>query len=222
MTTIVDVRNLAKDYAGKTASAQVFKNLSLQVPEGQMCCIVGDSGCGKTTLLNILGGLDHATSGTYRFGNIAVDRLHGSAFSDFRKNSIGFIFQNYCLIPYLNTYENVVLPLMYRKIGSRERDDLARSAIGKVKLEHRLWHKPAQLSGGQQQRVAIARALVTRPPLVVADEPTGNLDLSTSLEMIEILRETQSAAGTTIIYVTHQHKVAELADRICDFKDLSG
>jgi len=192
--------------------------VTLHVKEGEFVAIMGPSGCGKSTLLNILGLLDNPTSGSYIFNGTEVANLRERDRTIFRKGNIGFVFQSFNLIDELNVYENVELPLIYLKMKAGERKKKVEDALTRMKIEHRAKHFPQQLSGGQQQRVAIARAVVANPKLILADEPTGNLDSKNGLEVINLLNELNKE-GTTIVMVTHSDHDAGYAHRIVNLFD---
>ncbi len=212
--TFLRVENLSKTYSIPDGRLRVLQNVHLQVQRGEFIAITGPSGSGKTTLLYLLGALDSPDSGEIWLDEIAVHRLRGSDAADFRRQQIGFVFQLFYLLPNLTALENVMAPLLPSR---RKLDfDLKRRAqelLESVGLGDRLGHPPARLSGGEQQRVAIARALVNRPKLVLADEPTGNLDPATGQEVLKVLRELQRTGNQTLLMVTHDPELAALADR---------
>jgi ABC-type lipoprotein export system ATPase subunit len=212
--TFLRVENLSKTYSIPDGRLRVLQNVHLQVQHGEFIAITGPSGSGKTTLLYLLGALDSPDSGEIWLDEIAVHRLRGSDAADFRRQQIGFVFQLFYLLPNLTALENVMAPLLPSR---RKLDfDLKRRAqelLESVGLGDRLGHPPARLSGGEQQRVAIARALVNRPKLVLADEPTGNLDPATGQEVLKVLRELQRTGNQTLLMVTHDPELAALADR---------
>lgn len=212
--TLLRVENLNKSYAIPDGRLQVLQKIHLQVQQGEFIAITGPSGSGKTTLLSLLGALESPDSGEIWLDEIAVHRLRGPAAADFRRQQIGFVFQLFYLLPNLTALENVMAPLL----PSRRKLDFdlkqrAKELLESVGLGDRLSHPPARLSGGEQQRVAIARALVNRPKIVLADEPTGNLDPATGLEVLEVLRALQHTGNQTLIMVTHDPQLAALADR---------
>lgn len=202
--------------AGETLNA--LDGISLTVNKGDFMAIIGPSGSGKSTLMNVLGCLDTPTSGKYMLDDAEIGKLSDNKLANIRNNKIGFIFQSFHLLPRLRAIDNVELPLVYRGMSGRERRALAKEALEKVGLGERMYHMPNQLSGGQQQRVAIARALAGRPPLLLADEPTGALDSKTSRDVIELLKEL-NAEGNTIVLITHDPKVAEQAQRVVRIQD---
>lgn len=192
--------------------------ISLQITEGEFVAIVGHSGSGKSTLMNILGCLDVPSSGRYFLNGKDVSSLSGNELSQIRNQMIGFIFQGFNLIPNLDAQKNVELPLVYRGIGKQERRKLAQDALRKVGLEKRMQHRPGELSGGQQQRVAVARAIAARPPVILADEPTGNLDSHSTSEIMEILKDLHKS-GRTVILITHDNDIACQTERMIRIMD---
>jgi ABC-type lipoprotein export system ATPase subunit len=212
--TIVQIENLSKAYTIPNGKLQVLQDVDLQVQHGDFLAITGPSGSGKTTLLSLLGALDSPDSGEIWIDDIAVHRLQGPVAADFRRQKVGFVFQLFYLLPNLTALENVMAPLIpYRRKLDFDLKQRAQGLLESVGLGDRLGHPPARLSGGEQQRVAIARALVNHPKIVLADEPTGNLDPSTGTEVMEILRQLQRAGSQTLILVTHDPQIAALADR---------
>lgn len=197
---------------------RALDNVNLEIAQGEFVAIMGPSGCGKSTLLNILGTLDMPTSGKYFMGGYEMTKMSESQLSDFRKKNIGFVFQSFNLIDGLTVFENVELPLVYLGIGKQERARKVMEALEQMNIAHRTKHFPQQLSGGQQQRVAIARAIVTDCPLLLADEPTGNLDSTNGTEVMSKLRQLNQQ-GTTIIMVTHSERDAGYANRIVHLLD---
>lgn len=216
---LIDVQHLSKIYhEGKENEVRALDDISLAVPWGQFLCILGQSGSGKSTLMNILGCLDIPTYGIYRLGGQPVNEMRPSTLSGIRNREIGFIFQGFNLIPALTALENVELPLIYRGMPKAQRRELSITALEQVGLGHRLHHRPSEMSGGQQQRVAIARAVAAKPPIIMADEPTGNLDSASGREIMEQL-STLNRAGTSIILITHDNHLAEMAERIVTIQD---
>lgn len=212
--TLLRVENLSKTYSIPNGRLRILQEIDLQVQPGEFIAITGPSGSGKTTLLSLLGALDSPDSGEIWLDDIAVHRLRGPAAADFRRQQIGFVFQLYYLLPNLTAVENVMAPLLpYRRKLNFDLKQRAEEVLERVGLGDRLGHPPARLSGGEQQRVAIARALINRPKLVLADEPTGNLDPATGAEVLELLRELQRTGNQTLILVTHDPALAALADR---------
>ncbi|MBN9038927.1 MAG: ABC transporter ATP-binding protein [Rhizobiales bacterium] len=208
-----------KTYGMGEAQVNALAGVDLAVQAGEFLAIMGPSGSGKSTAMNIIGCLDTPTRGTYAFNGIDAGRLDRGRRAVLRNRFIGFVFQGYNLLPRTTAVENVELPLVYRSAPARERRELALEALRQVGLEGRADHTPAELSGGQQQRVAIARAIVTRPALLVADEPTGNLDTARSHEIMELLTELNREQGLTVLMVTHEADIAGYADRIVSFLD---
>lgn len=215
---MIKINNLSKTYIMKYGNLPVLENVNLNVPDGVFAAIVGKSGSGKSTLMNIIGCLDYPTSGEYLLDGVNVAHLSSSQLANVRNRKIGFIFQNFNLIPNLTAIENVELPLIYRHIPKSERRRLAEDALATVELQHRKFHKPCELSGGQQQRVAIARAIAAKPPLILADEPCGNLDSNSGSVIMDILHSF-SKLGITVLLITHDINAAKSADlifRACD------
>lgn len=216
---LIDVRQMSKIYnEGKENEVRALDNISLTVPWGEFLCILGQSGSGKSTLMNILGCLDIPTYGTYYLNGQAVSDMKPSVLSGIRNREIGFIFQGFNLIPALTALENVELPLIYRGLGREERHQLAVDALTSVGLEKRMSHRPGEMSGGQQQRVAIARAVAAKPPIIMADEPTGNLDSASGLDIMQKLTALNEQ-GTSIILITHDNHLAQMARRIVTIQD---
>ncbi len=210
---IIDLRDIYKDYNQGNMPVPVLKDVCLQVEEGEYVAIMGPSGSGKTTLMNIVGLLDTPTKGEYYLDEKAVTNLKEKDLSKLRLNTIGFVFQNFQLMPRENALDNVSLPLIYAGLKKRERHEKAMAALEKVGLADRASFKPTQLSGGQKQRVAIARAMVNSPKLLLADEPTGALDSKSGKQIMELFRQLNDE-GVTVVMITHDRKVAEQANRI--------
>jgi len=218
---IIDLRNISKSFylAGGT-EVKVLHDINLVVHEGDMVAILGPSGSGKSTLMNIIGGLDVATSGEYYFDGKHVDHMTSDDLAELRSTEISFIFQSFHLLPGKTVYQNVMLPLIYQRSFSGDYDEYITHALKRADLEEAQWHKqPNQLSGGQRQRVAIARALVARPKLLLADEPTGNLDSKTGENIIDSLTYLNEKYGTTIVIVTHDDSLTEVVHRVVNIKD---
>ena len=215
---MIKTNDLTKVFRTEEVETTALNKVNLNVKEGEYVAVMGPSGCGKSTLLNILGLLDNPTSGSYVFNGTEVANLKERDRTVFRKGNIGFVFQSFNLIDELNVYENVELPLIYLKMKSSERKKKVEDALERMKITHRAKHFPQQLSGGQQQRVAIARAVVANPRLILADEPTGNLDSKNGIEVINLLTELNKE-GTTIIMVTHNDRDAGYAHRIVNLFD---
>src|SRR5262245_10672573 len=209
---IIETRNLVKEYTIGGSPLSALRGVSLRVDPGEFVAIIGPSGSGKSTLMHLLGCLDLPTSGTYRFNGIDVSRLGHVALARLRNAKIGFVFQNFNLLPGLNAQENVELPLLYAGVRRKERHERARKLLSLVRLDDRCHHCPAQLSGGQQQRVAIARALANQPNLMLADEPTGALDSHSSTEIMRVL-QSLNQQGMTLVLITHETHIAAYADR---------
>ena len=218
MDALIQVEELYKIYNPGENAVHALDGVSLSVNEGEFVAIIGQSGSGKSTLMNMLGCLDVPTKGKYILNGRDVSGLTDNELSEVRNNYIGFIFQGFNLIQNLTAIENVELPLIYRKIDKATRRRLAEEALKKVGLEHRMRHKPAEMSGGQQQRVAIARAIAAAPPLILADEPTGNLDSKSTKDIMKILNELNDQ-GNTIVLITHDDGIAANAKRVVRIMD---
>lgn len=216
---MIRVRNLRKEYRLKDDTVVALKRINLDIEQGEICCIFGTSGSGKSTLLNQLAGLEKPTFGDVYIRGVAVTRLSENKLAEFRQQHIGFVFQSYNLLPFMNAVENVAMPLMFRGVPKRERTRKAVAILKKVGLANRLTHYPQQMSGGQQQRVGIARAFIARPDVVFADEPTGNLDSKTTIEVMEMIRDFARRFNQTIVLVTHDPELAKYADRIVTLVD---
>lgn len=211
---MIRLQNIEKVYRTDTVETQALNSISLDIAKGEFLSIMGPSGCGKSTLLNIMGLLDEPTRGQISIADSTTNNLSDKQLAQFRNKKIGFIFQSYHLINDLRVLDNVELPLLYRKTTAKERKDMATAALEKVGLGHRTKHFPTQLSGGQKQRVAIARAIVGRPEIILADEPTGNLDSAMGNEVMDILIHLNKTEGTTIIMVTHDENMAKKTHRL--------
>ena len=211
---MIKLTGINKIYRTNEIETVALENVNLEVNKGEFLSIMGPSGCGKSTLLNIMGLLDAPTSGTIEIAGTKVDGMKDKELAAFRNQKLGFVFQSFHLINSLNVLDNVELPLLYRKVSAKERRRLAEEVLKKVGLSHRMRHMPTQLSGGQCQRVAIARALITRPQIILADEPTGALDSKTSVEVMQILKDLHET-GMTIVVVTHESGVARLIRKPC-------
>lgn len=218
MESLIHIEHIMKIYNPGENEVRALDNVTLDITTGEFVAIIGQSGSGKSTLMNILGCLDVPTSGTYILSGENVSALSDNALSDIRNRKIGFIFQGFNLIPNLSALENVMLPLIYRGVPMKERQAFAQEALKIVGLEHRIHHKPSELSGGQQQRVAIARAIAAKPPIILADEPTGNLDSSSTKEIMNILHELHES-GRTVILITHDNQIAANAKRVVKIMD---
>ncbi len=221
MGSLISLRDICKTYNVGDVPLKVLKNVSLDVDRGEMLALTGASGSGKSTLMNILGCLDRPTSGSYMLDGVEVSNLDNDGRADVRNRKIGFVFQNFNLLPRTSALENVIMPLGYTAshLSEKEMVRLGEKMLKKVGLEDRMAHEPSQLSGGQQQRVAIARALVNSPKILFADEPTGNLDSKMSEEIMKIFREINEVEGVTIILVTHEPDIAACAKRVVKIKD---
>lgn len=215
---IIKTENLIKDYNLGKVQVRALNGVSITISQGEFVAIMGPSGSGKSTLMHIIGCLDRPTEGAYYLDGILVSELPKSALASIRNQKIGFVFQSFNLLPHLNILKNVELPLMYGGLGSRKRTQRAGEILDSVGLSDRLRHKPTELSGGQRQRVAIARAIVNNPSILLADEPTGNLDSQAGGDILEIFEQLHKA-GNTVIMVTHDHAVAERADRVIKIMD---
>lgn len=215
--SILKAENLVKIYGQGENEVKALNNVSLEIEEGEFVSIVGSSGSGKSTLLNILGGLDRLTSGDIYINNKKLGDMKDEELTIFRRRNIGFVFQNYNLVPILNVYENIVLPIELD--GMKIDEEYIDSIINTLGLNQKLTNIPNNLSGGQQQRVAIARAIATKPAIILADEPTGNLDSKTSMDVIGLLKMTSQKFNQTIVMITHNEEIAQLADRIIRIED---
>lgn len=215
---MIKLNKLLKVYTSEEVETTAVNEISLNIKKGEFIAIMGPSGCGKSSLLNILGLLDNASGGEYWFGDQEVVKYVEKDRANLRKGNIGFVFQSFNLIDELTVYENVELPLLYLKMTSAERAEKINAGLERMGIMHRKSHFPQQLSGGQQQRVAIARAIVTNPKVILADEPTGNLDSANGIEVMNLLKELNQS-GTTIVMVTHSPEDAKYADRIINLLD---
>ena len=215
---MITLKNIKKVFKTEEIETWALQNVNLEVKKGEFVAIMGPSGCGKSTLLNILGLLDNPSEGTYMLDGKDVSHMSEDDRTDLRKGRLGFVFQSFNLIDELSVVENVELPLLYMGTPKKERRRLVNEVVERVAMSHRAQHFPAQLSGGQQQRVAIARAVISRPQIILADEPTGNLDSKHGKEVMELLKELHNE-GTTIIMVTHSQHDANYADRVVNLFD---
>ncbi|HLP06002.1 MAG TPA: ABC transporter ATP-binding protein [Paludibacter sp.] len=215
---MIQINQLSRVFRTEEVETTALDNVSLHVKKGEFTAIMGPSGCGKSTLLSILGMLDNPSSGSYLFDSTEVANMRERQRTNIRKGNIGFVFQSFNLIDELNVYENVELPLIYLKMKASERKEKVEAALERMKISHRKRHFPQQLSGGQQQRVAIARAVVANPKLILADEPTGNLDSKNGLEVMKLLSDLNKE-GATIIMVTHSDRDATFAHRVINLFD---
>ncbi|MDO5572950.1 MAG: ABC transporter ATP-binding protein [bacterium] len=218
MEALITIRDMCKIYNPGENEVRALDHINLTINRGEYVAIIGQSGSGKSTLMNMLGCLDVPTSGDYYLNGSDVASLEDDELSDIRNHEIGFIFQGFNLIAGLTALENVELPLMYRGVSKTKREKLSIDALNKVGLGKRMTHKPAEMSGGQQQRVAIARAIAQAPPIILADEPTGNLDTHSTKEIITILKELHKE-GRTVILITHDNEIAAQAKRVVKIRD---
>ena len=219
MATMIKLTGINKIYRTEDIETQALENVNLEVQKGEFLSIMGPSGCGKSTLLNIMGLLDTPTSGTIEINGTRTENMGDKELAAFRNQTLGFVFQSFHLINSLNVIDNVELPLLYRKMSSSERTALAKQVLERVGLSHRMKHMPTQLSGGQCQRVAIARAIVGNPEIILADEPTGNLDSKMGAEVMELLHKLNKEDGRTIVMVTHNEEQAKQTGRTVRFFD---
>lgn len=217
-TSMIELTGVSKRYGRGPAAVHALREVDLTVDAGEFVAIMGPSGSGKTTLMNIIGCLDRPTEGSYRLLGEEIAELSRAALAGIRNHTLGFVFQSFNLLPRTSALANVELPLVYADVPRHERVELASEALERVGLGDRLHHHPSELSGGQQQRVAIARAIVSRPLVILADEPTGNLDTRTSIEILELFQEL-GEEGMTIAYVTHERDIARYASRILTVRD---
>lgn len=215
---VININNISKKYVMGSEIIHALKSVSLTVFRNEYVALMGPSGSGKSTLMNILGCLDSPSGGTYVLNGEDVSKMNDADLAKVRNKEIGFVFQTFNLLPRLSSLENVALPLVYSGVSKKDRNDMARIALEKVGLGNRVDHKPNELSGGQRQRVAIARALVNNPAIILADEPTGNLDTKTSIEIMGLFQAIHEA-GNTVILVTHEPDIAEYAHRIVRLRD---
>jgi len=215
---MISMRGIRKVYSMGRMDVEALRGIDLEIAANEYVAVVGPSGSGKSTLMNILGCLDTPTSGEYLLSGEAVGGLDRNRLAEIRNKRVGFVFQNFNLLPYASALENVELPLLFGGVGTRERHERAAAMLARVGLEDRMEHKPTELSGGQMQRVAIARALVNDPAIVLADEPTGNLDSASGQAIVSLFRELH-AAGQTIVLITHDSGIARLASRVVRMQD---
>jgi len=218
VSPLIGMRGVTKTYDAGELAVQALRGIDLEIQKGQMVAIIGPSGSGKSTLMHILGCLDAPTEGTYRLEGKDVSELSGFQLAAIRNQKVGFVFQTFNLLPKASLLRNVELPLLYAGVGGAERKELALAALDKVTLRDRAKHRPSELSGGQRQRAAIARAIVNQPSLILADEPTGNLDTKTGLEILDIF-DRMHARGETIVVVTHDPRIAERCERVVSIVD---
>lgn len=218
MGALVDIRDICKVYNPGENEVRALDHVNVSIDQNEFVAIIGQSGSGKSTLMNMLGCLDVPTSGSYYLHGQDVSGMTDNELSDVRNREIGFIFQGFNLIANLTAFENVELPLIYRGVGKKERRELSMKALEKVGLKNRVHHKPSEMSGGQQQRVAIARAIAQAPPVILADEPTGNLDSGSTKEIMGILKGLHGE-GRTVILITHDNEIAAQAERVIRIRD---
>jgi len=219
MEAIIDIKNVTKVYKVGSERITALDGVSLQIQKGEFCCLLGTSGSGKSTLLNVMAGIEKLTSGDIIIRNRKINKMSENQLSIFRQKYLGFIFQAYNLIPSLTAFENVELPLIFKEISPKKRFKMVKEIIQAVGLSGRAKHKPSQMSGGQQQRVGIARAFVASPEIIFADEPTGNLDTKTTMEIMNLIKEMSKKYNQTIVMVTHDVRIAEFADKIVHIHD---
>ncbi len=219
MTTMIKLTGINKIYRTDEIETQALENVNLEVQKGEFLSIMGPSGCGKSTLLNVMGLLDSPTSGTIEINGVRTEGLGDKELAAFRNKTLGFVFQSFHLINSLNVMDNVELPLLYRNMSGKERERLVKEVLERVGLSHRMRHMPSQLSGGQCQRVAIARAIVGNPEIILADEPTGNLDSKMGAEVMDLLHKLNKEDGRTIVMVTHNEAQAKQTTRTVRFFD---
>ena len=219
MAPIIEVHNLRKVYRMGDEKIVALNHVNLEIEKGEICCLFGTSGSGKSTLLNMLAGLEKPTKGTIKIKKVHVEKLNETQLATFRQKYIGFVFQSYNLIPTLTAQENVALPLIFQGMNKKDRDKRAKEMLEAVGLGKRLKHKPKEMSGGQQQRVSIARAFVNRPQILFADEPTGNLDTHTTLEVMDIITKIAKELNQTMIIVSHDPEIASYAHKVITIQD---
>ncbi len=219
MDTLIEIKNLKKFYKVGDEKVKALNGINLQIDRGEICCILGTSGSGKSTLLNMLAGLEPPTKGEIRIGKARIDKMNEGKLTDFRRKHVGFVFQSYNLMNGLPAWANVAMPLEFRGVDKKTREKAAIDMLKAVNLANRVNHTPSEMSGGQQQRVGIARAFVHHPQLVFADEPTGNLDSKTTIEVMKLMVSMARDHKQTLIIVTHDPEIAEYADRVIHLID---
>ncbi len=216
---VITVKNLKKVYTIGTERVMALAGVDMTIRKGEICCLFGPSGSGKSTLLNMLAGLEKPTTGEITINGHRIDKMSERQLADFRQTNFGFVFQSYNLLPTLTALENVEMPLIFRGMDKNLRQKMALQMLGHVGLKDRVRHKPTQMSGGQQQRVGIARAFVAHPPVIFADEPTGNLDTHTTFEVMDMMSQMVKKRNSTMIIVTHDNEIAEYGDHIIKIRD---
>ncbi len=219
MSAIIQINNLRKVYRLGKEKVIAIENMSLEIEKGEICCLLGKSGSGKSTLLNLIAGLEKPTKGSIKIKNTRIDQLNEKKLALFRQQNIGFIFQSYNLLNSYTALENVSMPLMFKGVSTRVRKKRAKKMLKAVNLSDRIKHKPTQMSGGQQQRVGIARAFVSKPDIIFADEPTGNLDTKTTTEVMKMIVSMVKENNQTLVIVTHDLEIAQYADRVIHILD---
>lgn len=217
--SVIIIKDVTKVYQMGKESIRAVNGISLRIRQGEVCCLLGKSGSGKSTLLNLIAGLEKPTSGQIIFNKKHIERMNEDQLADFRQKYVGFVFQSYNLLPTLTALENVTLPLIFKGVPVKERNERAMEMLKAVGLEERAHHKPSEMSGGQQQRVSIARAFINQPQVVFADEPTGNLDTKTTYEMMDLITGLAKEYHQTLVIVTHDLELSEYADRIVMLMD---
>lgn len=217
--SVIIIKDVTKVYQMGKESIRAVNGISLRIHQGEVCCLLGKSGSGKSTLLNLIAGLEKPTSGQIIFNKKHIERMNEDQLASFRQKYVGFVFQSYNLLPTLTALENVTLPLIFKGVPVKERNERAMEMLKAVGLEERAHHKPSEMSGGQQQRVSIARAFINQPQVVFADEPTGNLDTKTTYEMMDLITGLAKEYHQTLVIVTHDLELSEYADRIVVMMD---
>lgn len=217
--SVIRIKNVKKYYQMGKENIQAVDGISLNIRQGEVCCLLGKSGSGKSTLLNLIAGLEKPSSGEIIFNKKHIERMNEDQLADFRQKYVGFVFQSYNLLPTLTAMENVTLPLIFKNVPLKERNERAMEMLKAVGLEDRAHHKPHEMSGGQQQRVSIARAFINSPQVVFADEPTGNLDTRTTYEMMDLITALAKKNNQTLVIVTHDLELSDYADRIVMLSD---
>lgn len=219
LDSIINIQGIRKIYRMGQEKIIALNQIDLQIPQGEICCLLGASGSGKSTLLNMMAGLEKPTKGSVQIKGQYIEKMNEAQLAKFRQKYIGFIFQSYNLIPSLTALENVCLPLVFQGMSKKKREKLAKEMLESVGLGSRLKHKPNEMSGGQQQRVSIARAFVNRPTIIFADEPTGNLDTHTTIEILELMTSMAKKYNQTMVVVSHDTEISDYADKLIHMKD---